>query len=148
MANSLAPGLRIGHTTFRGTPTRLALLGLLHDQILACRLNHLFRHGGQGVNVENPLDLGQKAMQQPEVAAGEPDDRRGGARVNGVTLKCDAGGASSGAPATDESRLSAAEGIRLRSGCGSRTADSEPSVFQAGHPDQDHSGPALSVIRG
>ena len=46
-----------------GHPRGVALLGLPDDQILACRLHHLFGHGGQGVNFENPLDLRQEAMQ-------------------------------------------------------------------------------------
>ena len=86
MANPTRPSACAWRTQpLVGHPRGVALLGLPDDQSLACRLHHLFGHGGQGVNVENPLDLRQEAIQQPEVAAGDPDDRRGGDRVNGVT---------------------------------------------------------------
>lgn len=68
----------MAHTTLVEHPRDVALLGLPDDKILACRLHHLFGHGGQGVNFENPLDLRQEAIQQPEITAGDPDDRRGG----------------------------------------------------------------------
>ncbi len=48
------------------------------DKILSRRLNHLFGHCRQGVDFENPLDLSQEPIQQPEVAAGDSDDRSGG----------------------------------------------------------------------
>ena len=65
-------------------------LGLPDDRILTCRLNHLFGLCRQGVDFENPLDLRQKPIQQPAVAAGDIDDRSGGDGINGVTRKFDA----------------------------------------------------------
>lgn len=51
-------------------------LGLPDDKILSRRLNDLFGHCRQGVDFENPLDLRQEPVQQPEVAAAPPRDRR------------------------------------------------------------------------
>jgi hypothetical protein len=48
------------------------------DKILACCLNHFFGYQRQGVDFKNALDLCQEAIQQPEVAASNSDDRSGG----------------------------------------------------------------------
>ena len=50
-------------------PVSFTFLGLPNDKILSCRFNHFFGHWRQDVDFENPLDLRQEPVQQPEVAA-------------------------------------------------------------------------------
>ena len=58
-------------------PVSFTFLGLPNDKILSCRFNHFFGHCRQDVDFENPLDLRQEPVQQPEVAASDSDDRSG-----------------------------------------------------------------------
>lgn len=46
-------------------------LDLSNHQALPCRFNDRLGHFIQRVDFENPLDLCQQAIEQPEVAAGE-----------------------------------------------------------------------------
>ena len=49
---------------------------LTNHETLPRRLHHRFAHFLEGVDFENPLDLGQQTVQQPKVAAGDADDDR------------------------------------------------------------------------
>ena len=49
---------------------------LTNHETLPRRLHHRFAHLLEGVDFENPLDLGQQTVQQPKVAAGDADDDR------------------------------------------------------------------------
>src|SRR5260370_19500206 len=46
----------------------------------------------QGIDFENPLDLGQQAIQQPEVAARDADDHRNRFRIQGLLRELYTGG--------------------------------------------------------
>jgi len=50
-------------------------LGLPNDEALAGSFRHSLGHLLQGVDFGNSFDLGEQPIQQPEVAAGDPDNR-------------------------------------------------------------------------
>ncbi|SRR6266566_3808174 len=49
--------------------------GLPKDQSLACFFHHLFGDGPQVVDLQNPLDLHQEAMDHTKVAASDANNR-------------------------------------------------------------------------
>jgi hypothetical protein len=52
-----------------------AVLGLPNHEALAGSFHHSLGHLLQGVDFENSFDLGEHRIQQPEVAASDPDSR-------------------------------------------------------------------------
>lgn len=113
------------------------------DKILSRRLNHLFGHCRQGVDFENPLNLSQEPIQQPEVAASDSDDRRGGDRINGVSRKSNAWRC----PVTLQKLTNLARRQRTKlvykADAGVELRIASQALFKAWHPDQNHSNPAL-----
>ena len=51
-------------------------LGLPNHQALSCRIHCVLSHAGQGIEFKNARDLCEEPVEQAEVAARDPNDRR------------------------------------------------------------------------